>query len=79
MLTLIQEGMVYAPNFLGEKDIMILGSKIGAITEPGKIKVEGMDVQVIKASDKIVIPGFIDSHVHLLGGGGEGGLSLIHI
>ncbi len=73
MLTLIQEGMVYAPDSLGEKDIMILGSKIGAITEPGKIKIEGMDVQVINASDKIVIPGFIDSHVHILGGGGEGG------
>lgn len=73
MLTLIQEGMVYAPDSLGEKDIMILGSKIGAITEPGKIKIEGMDVQVIKASNKIVIPGFIDSHVHILGGGGEGG------
>jgi len=65
--------MVYAPDSLGEKDIMILGSKIGAITEPGKIKIEGMDVQVINASDKIVIPGFIDSHVHILGGGGEGG------
>jgi len=73
MLTIIQEGMVYAPDSLGEKDIMILGSKIGAITEPGKIKIEGMDVQVINASDKIVIPGFIDSHVHILGGGGEGG------
>lgn len=73
MLTLIQESMVYAPDSLGEKDILILGSKIGAITEPGKIKIEGLDVQVIKASDKIVIPGFIDSHVHILGGGGEGG------
>jgi len=65
--------MVYAPDSLGKKDIMIMGSKIGAITEPGKIKIEGMDIQVIKASDKIVIPGFIDSHVHILGGGGEGG------
>ncbi len=73
MLTLIQESMVYAPDSLGKKDIMILGSKIGAITEPGKIKIESMDVQVIKASDKIIIPGFVDSHVHILGGGGEGG------
>ena len=32
-----------------------------------------MDFQVVNASEKIVIPGLIDSHVHILGGGGEGG------
>ena len=32
-----------------------------------------MNVQVVNASGKIVIPGLIDSHAHILGGGGEGG------
>jgi len=32
-----------------------------------------MDFEVVDASEKIIIPGLIDSHVHILGGGGEGG------
>jgi len=32
-----------------------------------------MDFEVVDASEKTVIPGLIDSHVHILGGGGEGG------
>ena len=73
MITIIRQGHVFAPESLGKKDILILGDKISAIAEPGKIKIEGMDVQIVDASEKIVIPGFVDSHVHVLGGGGEGG------
>lgn len=73
MITLIQKGLVFAPQPLGKKDVLILDDKIGAISEPGKIKVHGVDFHLVDASEKIVIPGFIDSHVHILGGGGEGG------
>ena len=73
MITLIREGQVFAPEPLGKKDILVLGSKIGAISEPGGTKIEGIQTQVVDASEKIIFPGFIDSHVHLLGGGGEGG------
>jgi len=73
MMILIHQGQVYAPEPLGKKDILIMGSKIGAIKEPGQIRIEGLDVQVVNASEKIVMPGFVDSHVHILGGGGEGG------
>jgi beta-aspartyl-dipeptidase (metallo-type) len=73
MMTLINQGQVFAPEPLGKKDILIMGSKIGAIKEPGQIRIEGLDVQVVNASEKIVLPGFVDSHAHILGGGGEGG------
>jgi len=73
MVTLIQKGLVFVPQPLGKKDILILGDKIGAISEPGKIRINGVDFDLVDASEKIVIPGFIDSHVHILGGGGEGG------
>lgn len=75
MITLIEGGEVFSPNPLGEKNILILGNQIAAITEPGQIKIEGIPVNIIDASDKIIIPGLIDSHVHILGGGGEGGPS----
>jgi beta-aspartyl-dipeptidase (metallo-type) len=73
MITLIREGQVFAPEPLGKKDILVLGNKIGAVSESGRIKIDGVQVQVMDASEKIVFPGFIDGHVHILGGGGEGG------
>ncbi len=73
MIILINQGQVFAPEPLGKKDILIIGNKIGAIEEPGKIRIEGLDVQLVNASEKTVTPGFVDSHVHILGGGGEGG------
>ena len=30
-------------------------------------------IEVLDGKDCIVVPGFIDGHVHLIGGGGEGG------
>lgn len=73
MLTLISQGSVFAPEPQGKKDILILGDKIGAVKEPGQIEIKGMEYEAVDASEKIVIPGLIDSHVHILGGGGEGG------
>ncbi len=73
MIILIREGEVFGPEPLGKKDVLILDSRIGSITTPGQIKIKGAAVQEVDASKKIVIPGLIDSHVHILGGGGEGG------
>lgn len=73
MLTLIKQGTVYGPDPLGRKDILILDDRIGAVSEPGQIEITGVNVEVLDASEKIIIPGLIDSHVHILGGGGEGG------
>ena len=73
MLTLIRQCTVFAPEPLGKKDILIAGDRIGAVSNPGQIEIKGIDFEVIDASEKIVIPGLIDSHVHIIGGGGEGG------
>jgi len=73
MVVLIREGEIFSPSPLGKKDILILGSKIAAICDPGEIRIQGLPVLEENASGRILIPGFIDSHVHILGGGGEGG------
>ncbi len=73
MLTLIRQGTVFAPDPLGTKDILISGSKIVAVCKPDEIKINGIDFETVNASEKIIVPGLIDSHVHILGGGGEGG------
>ena len=72
MLKLIQNASVYAPEYLGNMDVLIAGSKICQIGK--NLKIEGnVQVNVIKAEDKIIVPGFIDVHQHIAGGGGEGG------
>lgn len=75
MMILIRGGKVYAPHQMGIKDILIAGGKIEAIAD--SIDIDGAEeiIEVIDASNHYVVPGFIDSHVHVLGGGGEGGFS----
>ncbi len=73
MITLVKNGHIYAPEDAGIKDILIAGPKIIGLADPGKFRIEGAAAEVVDASGKIVLPGFIDPHVHILGGGGEGG------
>jgi hypothetical protein len=75
MVILVRGGEIFSPDPLGEKDILILDSKIGAICEPGQIRIAGFPIDEVDASGKRIFPGFIDSHAHILGGGGEGGAS----
>ncbi len=73
MITLIRDGEVFAPEPLGRKDILLAGGAVAAVAEPGSFRVEGLEVEVVDAAGKRVLPGLIDPHVHILGGGGEGG------
>lgn len=68
-MLLIKGAEVYAPEYLGKKDVLIAGEKIERIGE-GLPEYEGC--QVIDGTGRIVVPGFIDRHVHITGGGGEG-------
>lgn len=72
MLTLIQNGEVYAPNYVGKKDILIADEKICFIKDKIDVPINFVDIKVYDASGLKVVPGFIDSHVHITGGGGEG-------
>ena len=73
MATLILNGEVFAPEPLGRKDILVAAGSIEAVAEPGRIRLDGLDVEVLEAAGKRVLPGLVDPHVHILGGGGEGG------
>jgi beta-aspartyl-dipeptidase (metallo-type) len=73
MFTLIKGGEVYAPHYLGNKDILLAAGKIAKISDHIEWGSSDINIQVIDAAGKIVAPGFIDAHVHITGGGGEGG------
>ena len=76
MFTIIRNVNVYNPEHLGIKDVLLVGNKIAAIEDNITIDLKGiLDVIEIDGRGKILVPGFIDSHVHILGGGGEGGFT----
>ena len=69
-MKLIKNGDVYSPEHLGRMDILMAGGKIQLI-ENDLSRFE-RDAEVIDGKGKAAIPGFIDQHVHITGGGGEG-------
>ena len=73
MAILIRQARVNSPSSLGLKDILIAGNRIEAVGEPGEIKLQGVNIETVEGKGKFLLPGLIDSHVHILGGGGEGG------
>lgn len=73
MIKIIRNVKVYTPENIGKKDVLILGDKIASIEDKIDIKISSMEVEEINGEGKILTPGFIDCHVHILGGGGEGG------
>jgi beta-aspartyl-dipeptidase (metallo-type) len=73
MMTLIRGGEVFAPEPLGRKDVLVAGGVIVAVGEPGRLAAGGFEMEVVDAAGRRVVPGLVDPHVHILGGGGEGG------
>lgn len=73
-MILIKNAEVYAPEYLGKKEILICGNQIEKIADTITLATSA-EVEIIDAKGKVVVPGFIDNHVHVLGGGGEGGFA----
>ena len=73
MVTIIRKARVFAPEDKGIRDVVIVGERIVAIGEDLSKWVELEQTQVIEGSGCYLTPGFIDAHVHILGGGGAAG------
>lgn len=73
MITVIKNANVYSPDALGIKHLLIANDKIVYV---GDVLPElNVEHEVIDTDGAILIPGFIDGHTHLTGGGGEAGFS----
>jgi beta-aspartyl-dipeptidase (metallo-type) len=73
MLKLLKNCQVYSPEDLGMNDILIVGDKIGLIAPNISEDYSPISMEVVDLAGKTVVPGFIDPHVHMTGGGGEAG------
>ncbi|MDF1549255.1 MAG: beta-aspartyl-peptidase [Bacteroidales bacterium] len=73
-MLLIKNAEIYQPNYIGKKDILIAGEIIIAIKDEIKISMlKNLNVELLDAKGRKIIPGLIDAHVHIAGAGGEGG------
>jgi beta-aspartyl-dipeptidase (metallo-type) len=74
MFTLIKKAQVYSPARIGVCDVLIAGEKIAAIG--GHLSLSAnLDCREINGEGLFLVPGFVDSLVHISGGGGEGGFA----
>ena len=72
---LLRGASLYGPNQLGPGDVLTAGE---AIAEVGPDLSQFSDLPGVEVQDldgQILTPGFIDLHVHILGGGGGGGFT----
>ncbi|MCX6539648.1 MAG: beta-aspartyl-peptidase [Acidobacteria bacterium] len=70
-MLLLKNADIYTPANIGRADILIAGGRIIRV-EPD-IHIPDAYCGLVDATGFIAVPGLIDGHVHVTGGGGEGG------
>ncbi len=73
MLTLISNAEVFAPQQLGLMNVLIAGEQIIYVGMKRPDLDECLDAMQFDLEGGRLIPGFIDAHAHVTGGGGEAG------
>ena len=75
MFLCIKNAEVYTPAPMGRRDVLLCAGRVIAIAE--HLDTQGLpgEVQVLEAAGKRLLPGLIDQHVHITGGGGERGFT----
>lgn len=72
-LYLIQNANVFQPDPLGQQDVLVGGGRILAMGDDLSVHGTLPLLEVVDARGCMMFPGLIDQHVHMAGGGGEGG------
>jgi len=74
-LILLRNADVFAPAAIGRRNLLIGGGRILAMSTSPIEAPLGVAVENIDLEGARLLPGFIDGHVHVTGGGGEGGFA----
>lgn len=74
-LLLLRNADVHAPEALGLRHLLLGGGKVLWMGDTEPALPDALDVEVLELDAARLIPGFIDGHVHVSGGGGEAGFA----
>jgi beta-aspartyl-dipeptidase (metallo-type) len=74
-IKLFKNAHVISPQDSGVMDVLVAGHQIAALGSGLETGNSNLPVEVIDASNCYLVPGFVDSLVHFIGGGGEGGFA----
>lgn len=72
-MLLLRDADVLAPEALGRNDVLVAGGNIVAIAPSLATLPDALPCRVIDLGGRRLVPGLIDAHVHVTGGGGEAG------
>lgn len=73
-MILLKNVHTYAPHDLGITDVLIAAGKILHISKNIEVSsLNNYSYEIVECKNKILAPGYIDQHVHMIGGGGEAG------
>ena len=67
---LVKNVKLFDPQPMGKVDILVTNDRVAAVGIDLHPQIPGLTV--IDGTGKTAVPGFIDQHVHVTGGGGEG-------
>ena len=73
MITIIKNANVYSPSSLGLQHLVIAENKIVYMGDT--LPELNIEHEVLDANGCELLPGFVDGHTHITGGGGEAGFS----
>ncbi|CAA7601052.1 beta-aspartyl-peptidase [Acididesulfobacillus acetoxydans] len=73
LFTILKGGHRFTPEDAGVGDVVLAAGTISNLAEDIAAAPAYGAVEVLDVRGKYVVPGFVDQHVHILGGGGEGG------
>lgn len=75
MLQLLENAHVFSPLDLGRQNILVGAGKVLWLGNADLALPPALPCQISNLEGRRVIPGLIDGHVHVTGGGGESGLA----
>lgn len=73
MLLLLTNCTVFAPTALGRQHLLVAGERIAWMGDDERLAPTGGAIDTIDLGGAVVVPGLVDGHAHLSGGGGEAG------
>jgi len=74
-LVLLRNADVYAPEHLGMRQLLTGGGRVLWMDDAAAEPPRGLPCETVDLGGKRLLPGFVDGHVHVTGGGGEDGFA----